>query len=231
MTERELLAAEMALRLLEGQELLDAQNLMESDPAFANEVADWEFRLAPLADEIGSVRPDQAMWERIQRAIAGSGASILKLQRKLRFWKLSGLGAAAAASVALFVIATHREPAVPPAIDASAPILVASLASETEPASIAVTYLPRTRSMILTPGRLRPRQQRATELWVIPAGQAPISLGLVRTDGVERKVIPAELASRLVSGATIAVSDEPLGGSPTGQPTGDVLAAGALTAG
>ena len=85
--------------------------------------------------------------------------------------------------------------------------------------------------MILTPGRLRPRQQRATELWVIPAGQAPVSLGLVRTDGVERKVIPAELASRLVSGATIAVSDEPLGGAPTGQPTGDVLAAGALTAG
>ena len=88
MTERELLAAEMALRLLEGQEFLDAQNLMQSDPAFANEVADWEVRLAPLADEIGSVRPDQAMWERIQRAIAGSGASIVKLQRKLRFWKL-----------------------------------------------------------------------------------------------------------------------------------------------
>ena len=96
---------------------------------------------------------------------------------------------------------------------------------------MAVTYLPRTRSLIVTPGRLRERQQRATELWVIPAGQAPISLGLIRTDTVERKVIPAELALRLVTGATMAVSDEPVGGSPTGQPTGDVLAAGPLTTG
>ena len=231
MTERELLAAEMALRLLEGQELLDAQNLMRTDPAFADEVAEWEHKLAPLADEIGFVRPDEAMWGRIQRAIASGGASIATLQRKLRFWKLGGIGAAAAASVALFVIATHREPAPAPAIDASAPILVASLASETEPASMAVTYLPRTRSLIVTPGRLRERQQRATELWVIPAGQAPISLGLIRTDTVERKVIPAELALRLVTGATMAVSDEPVGGSPTGQPTGDVLAAGPLTTG
>ena len=233
MTERELLAAEMALGVLEGQELLDAQILLQSDPAFAAEVAAWEVRLAPLLDEIGSVRPDAAMWERIRKAIGAEPANVVDLRRKLRVWQIGGIAAAAAASVALFVIATHREPApapVPP-IAASEPILVASLASETEPASMAVTYLPRTRSLIVTPGRLRPREQRATELWVIPAGQAPISLGLVRTDGIERKTVPTELASKLVGGATIAVSDEPIGGSPTGQPTGDVLAAGALSLG
>ena len=238
MTERELLAAEMALRVLEGHELLEAQNLLQSDPAFAAEVADWEARLAPLFDEIGSVRPDAAMWERIRAAIGSDPANVISLKRKLRLWQIGGLAAAAAASLSLFLITTHREPVAPPAIDASAPILVASLASETEPASMetepasmAVTYLPRTRALIVTPGRLRPREQRATELWVIPAGEAPISLGLVRTDSVERKTLPADLAAKLITGSTIAVSDEPAGGSPTGQPTGDVLAAGALSVG
>lgn len=231
MTERERLAAEMALRVLEGQELLDAQNLLHSDPAFAAEVADWEARLAPLIDEIGSVRPDGAMWERIRKAIGSEPATVVSLKRKLRLWQIGGIAAAAAACMSLFLITTHREPVAPPAIDGSAPILVASLASETEPASMAVTFLPRTRSLIVTPGRLRPREQRATELWVIPAGEAPISLGLVRTDSVERKTLSADLAAKLTSGSTIAVSDEPAGGSPTGQPTGNVLAAGALSLG
>ena len=46
-----------------------------------------------------------------------------------------------------------------------------------------------------------------------------------KSAAVAEFVLPAQLAS----GAILAISDEPLGGSPTGQPTGDVLAAGALT--
>lgn len=97
MTERELLAAEMALRVLEGQEQLDAQNLLQSDPAFAAEVADWEARLAPLIAEIGSVRPDSAMWERIRKAIGSDPANVISLKRKLRLWQIGGIAAAAAA--------------------------------------------------------------------------------------------------------------------------------------
>ena len=37
------------------------------------------------------------------------------------------------------------------------------------------------------------------------------------------------LASLLQQGATIAISVEPPGGSPTGAPTGPVVASGALT--
>ena len=32
----------------------------------------------------------------------------------------------------------------------------------------------------------------------------------------------------LIAGGTLAVSDEPLGGSPTGAPTGEILATGAF---
>jgi anti-sigma-K factor RskA len=66
-------------------------------------------------------------------------------------------------------------------------------------------------------------------LWLIPEGGQPLSLGVVSAEGVQRRVLEPALALRFAAGATVAVSDEPEGGSPTGQPTGDVLAAGSLS--
>ena len=43
-----------------------------------------------------------------------------------------------------------------------------------------------------------------------------------------RILVPAELRSQAAQ-ITLAISDEPVGGSPTGAPTGDVLAAGAMS--
>ena len=73
-------------------------------------------------------------------------------------------------------------------------------------------------------------QGRAQELWLIAdADSAPISLGLL--GGEQQIVVPvAESLRGALEGATLAVSDEPEGGSPTGAPTGPVLAAGQITA-
>ena len=77
MTADQLLAAEYALGLLEGEDLLAARARESADPAFARDVAEWQERLAPLADDIdtgvysndGNVatRPDPAA-ERMARA-------------------------------------------------------------------------------------------------------------------------------------------------------------------
>ena len=45
--------------------------------------------------------------------------------------------------------------------------------------------------------------------------------------GEGRLAVPREMRSRIVEGATISVSVEPFGGSPTGRRTGPVLATGA----
>ena len=137
-----------------------------------------------------------------------------------------------AACAALFLLTVDRQaPPAPVVQPASTKVLVASLASEAEPASVAITYLPQTRSLIIVPGRLKSLEQRATELWVIPAGKPPVSLGLIQADALQRKVLTAQLSSLMVSGSTLAVSDEPAGGSPIGQPTGAVLAAGQISEG
>src|SRR5690606_27694698 len=71
---------------------------------------------------------------------------------------------------------------------------------------------------------------RAFELWVIEGQNAPVSLGVLPDD--ERATLPVSEALRamMIAGAVIAISDEPEGGSPTGQPTGAVMAAGDLRA-
>ena len=71
--------------------------------------------------------------------------------------------------------------------------------------------------------------QRSHELWVIPQGGTPRSLGTLSADRQSHKVLADALADLLQQGATIAISVEPMGGSPTGAPTGPVIATGALT--
>ena len=70
--------------------------------------------------------------------------------------------------------------------------------------------------------------QQSYELWLIPKeGDAPLSLAVLgRLDA--RLIVPAGHRARLQVGATLAVSVEPAGGSPTGAPTGPVILAGAI---
>jgi anti-sigma-K factor RskA len=71
---------------------------------------------------------------------------------------------------------------------------------------------------------------RAPELWLIPAGGKPISVGMIdRNKPTTIALDPATLA-KLGPTAALAVSVEPIGGSPTGQPTGAVIGKGAIGA-
>lgn len=233
MSEQSALAAEYVLRLLDGEELLEARRLLAGDPDFASEVAWWEERFAPLSDEIDDVPVPPAVWERIaERLDAGTGGTVVALKRQLVRWR-AGAAMAAAAAAVLLVLQLQPQPAgeVPPrpAAVRSAPLLVASLAGEDAPEALTVTFRPDTRELVVTPARIVAPAQRARQLWLIPEGAQPISLGLVEADGVQRRTLAPTLAARFAAGATVAVSDEPAGGSPTGQPTGSVLAAGSLS--
>ncbi len=84
-------------------------------------------------------------------------------------------------------------------------------------------------SITVVPAALLTNDPRAIELWLIPQGGRPHSLGLIQPGSPIRLVIPPELIGRLTPEATLAVSLEPPGGSPTGQPTGPVIASGKLT--
>ena len=71
---------------------------------------------------------------------------------------------------------------------------------------------------------------RTFELWMIPDNNpTPVSLGLLRPDGITQLQQPTDLFSAFTKPAVYAITIEPIGGSPTGQPTttpvysGDIL--------
>ena len=232
MTERELLAAEHALRLLTGEELMEARRLEADDLAFRSEVRAWTVRFAPLLDEIAPIEPGPELWRRIEGALAEprQTAEVIILRRKVRRWQaLSGLAAAAAAVLALVALPPLLAPSpVPPAAPQAAPVLIASLGDPQAPGAVAVTFVPERAELLVTASAIERRAGRDHQLWIIPAGGSPISLGLVPTDQSIKRRVPAALAAQFRTGATIALSREPTGGSPTGQPTGPVVASGPL---
>jgi anti-sigma-K factor RskA len=69
---------------------------------------------------------------------------------------------------------------------------------------------------------------RSLELWALPPGAAPKSLGLISAgDKLAALQLPAAADQSLADVPMLAVSLEPKGGSPTGAPTGPVLYTGA----
>ena len=68
---------------------------------------------------------------------------------------------------------------------------------------------------------------RSLELWFVRDGNSQKSLGIMKA-GFTTRSLPSDLDSRDLSGSVFAVSVEPLGGSPTGGPTGPVIYTGKL---
>jgi hypothetical protein len=71
---------------------------------------------------------------------------------------------------------------------------------------------------------------KAPQLWLLPLGQRPISVGMIAANTPTALKLDRALLAQLGPSAALAVSVEPTGGSPTGQPTGPVVATGAIGA-
>lgn len=227
MTERDQLAAEYALGLLEGEDLLAARGLMANEPDFAAQVAFWESRLAPLLDEIGGAVPDEALWQRIAAEIeTAPGGEVVSLQARLRFWQRAAAGAAMAAvgSVALLVL----QPAPGPAETALPGPLVASIPIGDTPLRLGVTYLPDRQEMLISASGLTADGVHDHELWLVPPQGELRSLGVVRPGREASMALDPDLADLIQDGAQMVLTREPLGGKPVGQAAGPVVAQGAF---
>ncbi|MFN3945225.1 MAG: anti-sigma factor domain-containing protein [Allosphingosinicella sp.] len=238
-SDRDLLAAEHALGLLEGEDLRAARRLAAEDPAFAATVAEWELRLAPLAADVEEAEPGPEVWRRIAAAIAEPGAGnpafpgenkVVALRRSRTLWRAYAAGITAIAASLALVLVTRGSPDAPPVLTrpAPAPTMVAMLASDDSDAALSIAFDPAASILLVTPARLEGAAGHDHELWIIPRGGAPVSLGLVAAGRAQRIGVAPELRPHFQLRATLAVSVEPEGGSPTGQPTGAVIAAGEL---
>jgi anti-sigma-K factor RskA len=232
----DLLAAEYVLGLLTGSTLLEARRRFTDDPQFAQAVADWESRLMPLASEAPAVVPADTVWAKVREQIKSqpeASAEIVVLRRRVRQWQGAAAGLAIAASLALALglqrADSQNQSVIVQPGPTPAPLMIAALASPAEETLASVAYDPIKSELVVTPGRLGGAAGHDHELWVIPAGGKPVSLGLVRARaGLQRVAVGASLTPHFRSHSTLAISVEPVGGSPTGQPTGPVVASGEM---
>lgn len=229
------LAAEFALGLATGADARRARERALSDPDFRAEVARWRGRLAPLFDDVDAVAPPAGLWDRIERSTAaGQGDRVVMLRRRLSAWRAATAGMTAlAASLAVVLLYSPRtQPVAPPpapaAQAASAP-MVAMLGAGDQ-TKIMASWDPMSKRLVLAvSGDMPTDPSHAHELWVIPAGGQPRSMGTMGAGKQMHMQLADALATLLQQGATIAISVEPPGGSPTGAPTGPVVASGSLT--
>jgi anti-sigma-K factor RskA len=147
--------------------------------------------------------------------------------QNLAFWRAVSVGTstlAAACLAGLVYIGTR-----PPTQGPRTPLLATLTGLKTNQPNFVATIGTDGSTLTIVPAALLTADKRSMELWLIPEGGKPASLGLIAAGQPVRINIPAELLPHLGRGATLAVSLEPPGGSPTGQPTGEVIAHGNLT--
>ena len=171
----------------------------------------WEQRLAPLLDPSGDVSVPDGMYERIQDRIADRGEVIAlrRTRRRAGLWRATaGVMAAVAATLAFLVVAPLINQ--PPAERFIA--LVTS--DEDGRVGLVVQFDTASQTATVVPVNLSPPENSSLELWHLPEGAtSPISRGLMPDGPVERATFVAN------PGDVFAISLEPKGGSPTGQPT------------
>jgi anti-sigma-K factor RskA len=220
-----LIAAEYVLGVLDATQRRAAERRIGRDAAFAREVAFWEERLGGLSAAVPEVAPPRGVWSRIEAALGRARASAqtrVGLWQNVRFWRGFALGAsalAAAALAALIYVGPIAAPSVP---------LVARLDAEGGQAGFVAAVDSGHGNLTIVPAALLGAEQKSLELWLIPPGDKPHSLGLIDPSRPVTIKVPRDLLARVSDEAVLAVSLEPEGGSPTGQPTGPVIANGKL---
>ena len=241
----DLLAGEYVLGVLDAQARASAEARIARDPGFARLVAEWDLRLSPWLAEFPTADVPAHVWPRIRTALGWTPVASKPegLWHSTGFWRAATALAAVVAIVAVLagrvpveddtrevpvVVAPTPVPAPTPAPAAEA-LPVTTLAHEDgSPAWLASVDAAHGRVLVVPLPADVDAEGRVAELWLIPEGGAPASLGLLPHDRTRAVDVPADLHAALVAGATLAVSLEPPGGAPNGAPTGPVVASGAL---
>jgi anti-sigma-K factor RskA len=234
--ERDLLAAELALGVLEGDDRALALRLQVADPAFRADVIAWQTRLEPLLHDYAEMEaPD--LWPAIQQRLLAEGdpaaaGTIGRIQRRLINWRRGALAAGAlAAGLAAIILFRPALPSAqaPTQVAQAAQPAIARLGDAGAAHQFAVNY-------DATSGELRiralkmPKSDLTPELWIIPADNIPRSLGLVAASGSTRVLVAPLMRALMTDGATLAITLEKPAGAPHKAPSSAPVAAGPINA-
>ena len=213
---RRALAADYAIGLMPPTARRRFEHLLQGDALLRAELAHWLEHLNLLTEPLIEQPVPDRVWQAI---VARIEPQTLHVPTKRPFWNLLRLSALACSLlIALSVGLLYNRDNVQ---------YKATLLSGTAQPALGIEahadYL-----------NVRPLELaavdtgRSLQLWAIPVEGKPVSLGLIPRDGDGRIVLSQSQQQLIKVPVVLAVSLEPQGGSPTGQPTGPVLYQGPL---
>ena len=213
------LASEYVLGTLRGGARRRFERWRATSPLVEQRCLFWENRLVHLAKGLTAVDPPAHVWAAIHRRLGLAG-------RRPRNSRMRNY--ALAASVLLVVVLGSflywR------ALGPQNPTEVANIAPASGVRAWTVEIYGKSARLTVKAGTLPAKAaDRDYELWALPTGGSPVSLGLLPGTGVSQHALTAAQQQALANATQLAVSVEPTGGSPTGQPTGPVVLVAPLT--
>jgi anti-sigma-K factor RskA len=222
-----LTAAEYVIGSLDAAERAAFELELGRNPDARRAVYEWQDRLLPMNSMSPPTDPSQALWARIESSLAARAAPArpaARIQDKPSAWGwlTLGRGLAFAALVLAVIVAVQL---VPPDAPGSGRLIAELASTRNDGSKWQLQMLSARQLKLIPPAGMNVPADRALQFWTIPSGgKQPVSLGVIAATGpvlVDLKSLPP-----VVSAQHFAISLEPSGGSPTGQPTGPVLFAG-----
>lgn len=204
---------------------------LQNDGPAQRAVTFWRERMAPLDAVAAAIAPPDRVWSEIERAlpppvvppVANDNA---RLRRSRNGWRAAAL-AAALVAVGGALIAVNDDVRTRLGLDAPAGLTggeyVAVVNRDGSLPALVVNVDGASGRVSVRPFDMpAPGEGSSYEMWYVPPGGEPRSVGLV--DGPGAVVTEVEAAA----GGTFAVTQEPRGGSPTGKATGQMMFSGKL---
>lgn len=207
----------------------------------------WQSRLVSVNELQAPVQPPAAVWTRIENLVRAEREQLAQVAaraaplpahggwlRNLALWRGTTAAGALATVLAVVTAVGLREDmgaqivALQARLEAAPQIeYVAVLNDDQASAAMLVTFDPKSQRLTLQRvGGYQEAADKSLQLWALPPGAAPRSLGVLNQD----RLLQLAADQQAVGGVpALAISLEPLGGVPSERgPTGPVLFKGAL---
>jgi anti-sigma-K factor RskA len=230
--ERDALAGEYVLGLVEGADRTILEQRIEHEPALAASVESWRGHLAAIDATARPVPPSPGLWPRIEAEIAEilpaaergrlkalkAGNTLADWWNSLFVWR----GAALAGAFAALLLAIGLNGALDRA--RRQPVMVAVLLTDANIAAAVVNTFADGRVEMVPLQNIAVPEGKALEIWTLwDRAVGPRSVGLIdraRTTPLRLDQLP------LGTNQLFEITIENATGSPTGRPTGPIVAKG-----
>ena len=164
-------------------------------------------------------------------AVAANDNVADRLRRSVSRWRFGAIAASIAAiALGAYIVNSPINPLAPPAEQLAqqgglgSNEYIAVVNANGDQPSLVINIDAATGNVTVRSVGVERPEGKSLELWYVPEGQTPVSVGLVGEGGIDLKGIQAK------DGDLLAISLEPSGGSPEEQATGPVIYTGKLIA-